>query len=42
MSLTQDTQEKDKLRSACVEHLRKLERVDELRVNRYKQLAGEL
>ncbi|KAK9896279.1 rab-protein geranylgeranyltransferase [Cystobasidium minutum MCA 4210] len=42
MSHMQDEQERSTLRNACVEHLKKLERVDGLRINRYKRLANEL
>lgn len=42
MSLSDDNAKRIELQKACLEHLNKLQRVDGLRVNRYKQLANEL
>lgn len=42
MALTSDAEEKATLKRACLNHLEKLQKVDGLRINRYKQLADEL
>lgn len=42
MSLSNDDAKRAESKKACLQHLSKLQRVDGLRVNRYKQLANEL
>jgi hypothetical protein len=40
--LVNEANEKEKLKKTCLEYLDKLQKVDALRVNRYKALAAQL